>query len=88
MRETAGDGETAARRLWAEAGVKALPGRYMARAEAAGGGDAAATPGDGFLRLALVHDPATVEDACRRIAHSLGGAGTAGARGTAVSTGS
>ncbi|MGF1446447.1 MAG: aminotransferase class I/II-fold pyridoxal phosphate-dependent enzyme [Pikeienuella sp.] len=45
-------GEAAALRLWREAGVKALPGRYLSRPspEALGGGD----PGAGYLRLALV----------------------------------
>jgi len=49
-----GDGERAARTLYERAGVKALPGRYLAMADAAG-----RTPGDRYLRLALVHDLAT-----------------------------
>jgi aspartate/methionine/tyrosine aminotransferase len=46
-----GDGEQAARTLFARAGVKVLPGRYLAMADAAG-----RTPGDRYVRLALVHD--------------------------------
>ncbi len=46
-----GDGEAAARRLFERSGVKALPGRYLAVADATG-----RTPGDRYLRLALVHD--------------------------------
>ena len=47
-----GDGEDAARRLWREAGVRALPGAYLSREvpAALGGGD----PGREYLRLALV----------------------------------
>ena len=74
---TAGDGEKAARRLWAEAGVKVLPGRYMARPESGdtqGAGVAeAVTPGDSYVRIALVHEPETLRAACRRIAGCLGG---------------
>lgn len=68
VRETAGDGEAAAKRLWVEEGVKVMPGRFMARPESPG---EAATPGDGYVRIALVHEPATVRDACRRIAAAL-----------------
>jgi N-succinyldiaminopimelate aminotransferase len=46
-----GDGERAARSLYARAGVRTLPGRYLAMADAGG-----RTPGDRYLRLALVHD--------------------------------
>ncbi|MEM9012734.1 MAG: aminotransferase class I/II-fold pyridoxal phosphate-dependent enzyme [Pseudomonadota bacterium] len=46
------DGEEAAKTLWREAGVRALPGAYLSRPTPAelGGGD----PGQGYLRLALV----------------------------------
>lgn len=43
-----GCGETAARRLWARAGVRGLPGAYLSRAGDAG------DPGAAYLRLALV----------------------------------
>ncbi|MCL5776496.1 aminotransferase class I/II-fold pyridoxal phosphate-dependent enzyme [Limibaculum sp. FT325] len=53
-----GDGEAAAKRLWREAGVKALPGAYLSREvpAALGGGD----PGRAYLRLALVAPAAEV----------------------------
>ena len=53
-----GDGERAARALYARAGVRTLPGRYLAMADAGG-----RTPGDRYLRLALVHDLETTLDA-------------------------
>ncbi len=47
-----GDGERAAARLWRDAGVRALPGKYLSRPapDRLGGGD----PGEAYLRLALV----------------------------------
>lgn len=64
-----GDGEAAARRLWAGAGVKAMPGAYLCR-PAAGRG-----PGSPYIRIALVHDAATAEAALARIADVLRGDG-------------
>ncbi|MBL8643111.1 MAG: aminotransferase class I/II-fold pyridoxal phosphate-dependent enzyme [Rhodospirillaceae bacterium] len=46
-----GDGEKAAKALWAKAGIKVLPGGYLARTDAAG-----LNPGNAFIRVALVHD--------------------------------
>jgi aspartate/methionine/tyrosine aminotransferase len=43
-----GDGERAARRLWAEAGIQVLPGAYLGRDAGAG------NPGAGHVRVALV----------------------------------
>ncbi|WP_281826517.1 aminotransferase class I/II-fold pyridoxal phosphate-dependent enzyme [Jannaschia rubra] len=43
-----GDGEQAALKLWREAGVKVLPGAYLARTTEAG------NPGADFIRVALV----------------------------------
>lgn len=64
-----GDGEAAARRLWARAGVKAMPGAYLCR-PATGRG-----PGSPYIRIALVHDAATAEAALARIADVLRGDG-------------
>lgn len=52
LRVGEGAGEEAALRLWREAGVKCLPGKYLSRPtpQSLGGGD----PGDAYLRLALV----------------------------------
>src|SRR5262249_15440052 len=61
-----GDGEAAARQLWARAGIRVLPGAYMARPDAAGH-----NPGQRYIRVALVHEPAIVEDGLRRLAAVL-----------------
>lgn len=64
----AGDGEAAARRLWAEAGVKAMPGAYLARDDSRGAGR---NPGAPYIRMALVHDPEATEAALSRAARVL-----------------
>ncbi len=63
----AGDGENAAKRLWTEAGVRVLPGAYLARP-----GPDGANPGQSFIRVALVHDLETVADALDRISRVIG----------------
>lgn len=55
------DGELAARRLWAEAGIQVLPGAYLSR-EVDG-----ENPGRGFIRVALVADAAQTEAALMRL---------------------
>jgi N-succinyldiaminopimelate aminotransferase len=50
-----------ARRLYAEQAVTVLPGSYLAR------GIGAANPGAGFVRMALVAEPAPCVEAARRI---------------------
>ena len=62
-----GDGEAAARRLWAEAGIRVLPGAYLAQTDAGGG-----NPGKNYIRVALVHDIETTRDAVNRIRETLG----------------
>lgn len=61
-----GDGEEAARRLWAEAGIRVLPGGYLARP-----GDDGINPGQRYIRVALVHDLATTRRALARLADVL-----------------
>lgn len=61
-----GDGEAAARRLWAEAAIKVLPGGYIGRPDP--GGD---NPGDSAIRVALVHDLATVDGALTDLVATL-----------------
>jgi len=61
-----GDSEAAAKRLWQEAAIKTLPGNYIGVPDAAG-----RNPGDGFLRVALVHDDATLTEALERLVHVL-----------------
>ena len=60
-----GDGEQAALRLWREAGIRVLPGAYLARTVDG------VNPGQGFIRVALVHDLATTERALARLAQVL-----------------
>ncbi|SCY22009.1 aminotransferase class I/II-fold pyridoxal phosphate-dependent enzyme [Paracoccus tibetensis] len=59
------DGEAAARRLWAEAGIQVLPGAYLSR-EVEG-----QNPGRGFIRVALVADADQTEAALTRLASVL-----------------
>lgn len=61
-----GDGEQAALSLWAEAGVRVLPGAYLARAGADG-----SNPGEPYIRVALVHDLETTQRALTRLADIL-----------------
>ncbi|MEO1602535.1 MAG: aminotransferase class I/II-fold pyridoxal phosphate-dependent enzyme [Pseudomonadota bacterium] len=64
-----GDGEAAALRIWREAGVRALPGGYLARPtpDWLGGGD----PGARYLRLALVAPEDEVRRGLGAVAHVL-----------------
>ena len=62
-----GGGIDVARRLWADAGVKVLPGSYLALDGPAG------NPGDAYIRLALVDDVTTIETALARVVAVLGG---------------
>ncbi len=61
-----GNGETATHRLWSEAGVRVLPGAYLAKPNADGH-----NPGEAFIRVALIDPPAVAEEALRRIACHL-----------------
>ena len=61
-----GDGAAAAKRLWEQAGVRVLPGEYLAQTDEAG-----ANPGQQFIRVALVHDLETTRDAIVRIRETL-----------------
>lgn len=58
-----GDGAAFAHRAWTEAGVRVLPGGYLARAEPDG-----SNPGDAYVRLALVQDHTTTATALQRLA--------------------
>ena len=62
-----GGGVEVTRRLWSEAGVKVLPGAYLAMDGAAG------NPGADYIRLALVDDEKTVEAGLARLVGVLGG---------------
>jgi succinyldiaminopimelate transaminase len=61
-----GDGEAATVRLWRDAAIRVLPGGYTARAS-----DGRDNPGSRYIRLAIVHDEATLETAFARIRRVL-----------------
>jgi succinyldiaminopimelate transaminase len=60
------DSEVAAKRLWAEAAIRVLPGAYIGRPDGAG-----RNPGQRYIRLALVDDPRSVEAALKRLVKVL-----------------
>jgi N-succinyldiaminopimelate aminotransferase len=57
-----GDSEAVTKRLWAEAGVRVVPGRYLAREQADG-----TNPGEGYIRVAMVQDKAATAEALHRL---------------------
>ena len=61
-----GGGEAVTKKLWREAGIKALPGAYLSRPDETG-----ETPGSRYIRLALVHDVETTRNAMQRLADTL-----------------
>ncbi|WP_421864315.1 aminotransferase class I/II-fold pyridoxal phosphate-dependent enzyme [Parvibaculum sp.] len=64
-----GDGETAARELWAKAGVKVLPGAYLSREDSPYG--PGGNPGKVYIRVALVDGESETEEALARMAEVL-----------------
>jgi succinyldiaminopimelate transaminase len=60
-----GDGVEAATRLWQQGGIKVLPGEYLARETAS------QNPGKSFIRVALVNDFATTNEALDRLARIM-----------------
>ncbi|MDE1149061.1 MAG: aminotransferase class I/II-fold pyridoxal phosphate-dependent enzyme [Azospirillaceae bacterium] len=62
-----GDGEAATRALWAEAGLRVIPGAYFTRSVVDG-----VNIGKSYIRVALVHDAETVGRACETLARVLG----------------
>src|SRR3954470_18317378 len=61
-----GGDEAATIKLYKDAGVRVLPGSYLARQQADG-----FNPGDGYIRLALVQDSETIAEALHRLVHTL-----------------
>jgi aspartate/methionine/tyrosine aminotransferase len=57
-----GGSETVTKRLWQEAGVRVVPGRYLARNQVDG-----SNPGADFIRVAMVQDRASTAEALRRL---------------------
>ena len=62
-----GGSETVTKRLWAEAGVRVVPGRYLAREQADG-----SNPGADYIRVAMVQDKAATAEALHRLVAVLG----------------
>jgi N-succinyldiaminopimelate aminotransferase len=62
-----GGSEAAAVKLWREAGVRVLPGRYAARDQEDG-----SNPGADYIRVAMVHDRETTAEALHRIVAVIG----------------
>lgn len=61
-----GDGEEACRKLWRKAGIRGLPGAYLARPDDRGNNESAP-----YIRLVLVHDDQLLEPALEKIANTL-----------------
>lgn len=62
-----GGSEIATKRLWVEAGVRVVPGRYLARTQANG-----SNPGADYIRVAMVQDKAATAEALHRLVAVLG----------------
>jgi len=62
-----GGDEAVALRLWREAGLRVVPGRYLARDQADG-----SNPGRGYIRVAMVQDQETTAQALHRLVTVLG----------------
>ena len=62
-----GGSEAVTKRLWAEAGVRVVPGRYLAREQADG-----SNPGADFIRVAMVQDKEATAEALHRLVDLLG----------------
>jgi len=62
-----GGSEIVTKKLWAEAGVRVVPGRYLAREQADG-----SNPGADYIRVAMVQDKAATAEALHRLVAVLG----------------
>ena len=62
-----GGDEAVTLRLWREAGLRVVPGSYLARDQADG-----SNPGLGYIRVAMVHDQETTAEALHRLVAVLG----------------
>ena len=62
-----GGDEVVALRLWREAGLRVVPGRYLARDQ-----DDGSNPGRGYIRVAMVQDQETTAEALHRLVAVLG----------------
>ena len=62
-----GGSEAVTQRLWREAGLRVVPGRYLAQEQADG-----SNPGADYIRVAMVQDKAITTDALHRLVAVLG----------------
>jgi aspartate/methionine/tyrosine aminotransferase len=62
-----GSDEAVTLRLWREAGLRVVPGRYLAREQSDG-----SNPGLGYIRVAIVQDRDTTAEALHRLVGLLG----------------
>ena len=62
-----GGGEAVAARLWREAGLRVLPGRFIARDQPDG-----TNPGADYIRIAMVQDQDVTAEALHRLVAALG----------------
>ena len=62
-----GGSEAVTQRLWREAGLRVVPGRYLAQEQADG-----SNPGADYIRVAMVQDKAITADALHRLVAVLG----------------
>jgi aspartate/methionine/tyrosine aminotransferase len=62
-----GGSEAVTKRLWTEAGVRVVPGRYLAREQSDG-----SNPGADYIRVAMVQDKAATAEALYRLVAVLG----------------
>ena len=62
-----GGSEVVTQRLWREAGLRVVPGRYLAREQADG-----SNPGADYIRVAMVQDKAITAEALHRLIAVLG----------------
>jgi N-succinyldiaminopimelate aminotransferase len=62
-----GGDEAVTLRLWREAGLRVVPGQYLARDQADG-----SNPGLGYIRVAMVQDQETTSEALHRLVAVLG----------------
>jgi len=57
-----GSSEMVTKKLWSGAGVRVVPGRYLAREQNDG-----SNPGEGYIRVAMVQDKAATAEGLRRL---------------------
>jgi aspartate/methionine/tyrosine aminotransferase len=62
-----GGSEIVTQRLWREAGLRVVPGRYLAREQADG-----SNPGADYIRVAMVQDKDITAEALHRLVAVLG----------------